>query len=99
MDKPIPKEIYDRIEWTKDPHKSQGLPKPQIQHSARECDDCGKLVENRRTNIVKNTSPWPHCKESCVNCQLIRHPETGEFTLTRHTNYGRLLQQLYKDDK
>jgi len=100
MDKQMPKDIYDRITWGKKTTKDQEPSKiKSIQHSARECEDCGKLVENRRTNIIKNTAPWPHCKESCVNCQLIRHPETGKFTLTRHANYARILRNINNKDK
>lgn len=51
------------------------------------CDDCGKLVLDRRIESRKVFSPCVHWKNKCVACDKIRNPRTGEWDLEPHTSH------------
>ena len=87
MDKPIPTEILERIEWQRGHHNGDPLRVKKVKHQARPCEDCGKLVEDRRIRISVSKESHvrqAHCKHHCQSCKLYKNPTTGEFDMTFH---------------
>jgi len=90
MDKPIPKEILDRIEWTTQDDSTRKI-KSIAPHTP--CEDCGELVEDRRVRMSVNRSKGyhPHIKYHCKVCDRYRNPTTGVYDMT----FGEVLAHYY----
>ena len=85
MDKPIPKEIMDRLEWKKSLFQQDDPVIKSIRHDPKPCEDCGKMVADRRVRSSINygsQQKLPHIKHHCKSCGLYRNPETGEYEWT-----------------
>ena len=86
MDKPIPKEIEDRITWAKLDEGNRRI--KSIKPVSWVCDACDRVCKNPRrisVNICKDTmATHAHQKFKCSECKLYRDPATGEFTLEYH---------------
>jgi hypothetical protein len=55
----------------------------EIKHPEKPCEDCGKVVADRRLNIKKNVQPVFYWKKQCSVCNLCEHPITKEYSLTQ----------------
>ena len=47
----------------------------------KECEDCGKLVKDRRVNKSMYTFPKSHWRKNCNGCLRTQNPETGKFDI------------------
>lgn len=61
---------------------------------ARNCDYCDLTVYEQTIKIEYQDTPEPHWRSHCDVCHRYRHPESGEFCLTK----ARLVA-YYKDNK
>lgn len=59
-----------------------------IKHAPKPCEDCGATVVDRRCNIRRSTSPYPHWKVSCTNCNKYQNPSTGKFDMDQYQVVG-----------
>lgn len=85
MDKPIPKEILDRLEWKKSLVEQDVPVIKSIRHDPKPCEDCGQMVVDRvvRSSINHgSTYRAPHIKHHCQICKMYRNPETGVYDMT-----------------
>ena len=55
----------------------------KLTHLPRACEDCGEETVNRTTLSRKHIQPYTHWRTNCKNCNLYKHPLTGEFDSTR----------------
>lgn len=85
MDKKIPLEILDKLEFKTFANEEAAGPQlVKVHHEAKPCEDCGKIVENRRLRLSVNRSSLSthHIKYQCQNCKLYKNPTTGVFDMT-----------------
>jgi len=96
----IPKEIAARLTWSKYNAKMPLEPRQivAIEHAPDQCEDCGKLVTNRRTRHQLKQDPVPHWQHYCVNCRKCKDPDTGEYTCNQ-VNVARKYLDKFKGDK
>ena len=81
MDKPIPKEILDRIITRK--LKDGETRIKGIRELDGVCSDCGRECESRTVEIrvCKDTGAYhQHQKFKCNTCKLYLNPCTGKYT-------------------
>jgi hypothetical protein len=81
----IPKEIQDRLILRTRPTEDADTVYPsevELKHEPKQCDDCERVVVNRRTAIKQYETPQPHWRNVCLTCKKVKHPETGKYTLT-----------------
>jgi hypothetical protein len=84
MDKPIPKEILDRIVWNEKFNKHERRVE-EFKPTCSICEDCGlSLDETRIVNCKRsgNQTAHPHFKSQCSVCKLYKHPETKKYDST-----------------
>ena len=85
MDKPIPKEIMDRLEWKKSLVEQDDPVIKSIRHDPKPCEDCGKIVEDRRIRSSVNygsATKIAHIKHQCKSCGFYRNPTNGVYEWT-----------------
>jgi len=97
MDKPIPRNILDRLEWdTRREHKDQVK---RIKPIETNCEYCGITVTDRREQIRQYTSPARHWRKRCLSCNLYWNPETEKFDLTAYDSLAFFRNYINKMDK
>ena len=81
MDKPIPKEILDRIEWQKSTTQHYDVRPKGFKPQLEICDDCEEIVETRRVVAKKSNNQLleNHFKIHCLACDRYKNPESGKF--------------------
>lgn len=80
--KGIPKDILERLQFKKLKYEEACPPRlVGIEHLPKPCEDCSLTVTDRRIEYRQRVNPHLHWAQTCVNCNLIKHPETGEFTI------------------
>jgi hypothetical protein len=81
----IPPEIFERLEFKKSKDEEASYPELiRIRPISLPCEDCGEIVEDRRTTTSVRQTPLPHTRTSCSICKRFKNPETGEFDLERN---------------
>jgi hypothetical protein len=99
----LPKDIADRITWQKGALEQDSFRVKKIKHEPKPCEDCGKLVEDRRIRISVSKESHVrqgHCKHHCQSCKLYKNPITGEFDMTFHQIHTHFYKsQSKKKDK
>ena len=79
MDKQIPKEILDRLEW--DTRKEREGQIKRVTPIETNCEYCGQTVLGREEQIRYHHTPRPHWRKKCVTCKLYWNTETHLFDL------------------
>lgn len=84
MDTPIPKEILDQIKFSKlKKHEDSPFPYPiGIKPQTKPCDDCGRVVKDRKEEIREHQFPQPHWRKRCKACKKTWNPHTHAYDLT-----------------
>lgn len=81
MDKPIPKEIAQRLKYTTQQDGTLKVKSIEPLHDT--CEDCGVHTPNGRSidiRFCKETAAQvTHTKIKCVTCGFYRDPKTGKF--------------------
>jgi hypothetical protein len=83
--KNIPKDILNRLEFkTSKKEPALGPVLRKVNPIEKPCDDCGKIVLDRRVRLSVNRSKLtkPHVKHHCQACKLYKNPTTGKFDMT-----------------
>lgn len=79
MDKPIPQEILDRLEF----EDRDGERKvKRVEPASNICEDCGLTIQcERRINLYVNYRGGvaPHVKRKCTVCKNYQNPVTGAW--------------------
>lgn len=74
-------EIFNEIHGGKNPYFPPIIDK--VKCIPVTCEDCGKHCENGRHKEKKQyETNHRHWRERCVTCNLFKHPETGEYSVT-----------------
>ena len=86
MDKPIPQEILELLEFKTD-KKQPGDPDQivGIKFTPKPCEDCGAWIERERRvrmSVSQNQLYNPHIKHHCLLCKRYKNPKTGEWDCT-----------------
>lgn len=103
MDKPIPKEILDRIKWSKASTQHFDI-RPQGIDMGKPCEDCNRWVEHRVVDIsiVKELkSQAAHTRFKCTNCGLYKSPLSGVYewdSVELRKHYTQLNQKKQADE-
>jgi hypothetical protein len=79
MDKQIPREILDRLEY--DTRKEREDVIVRIKPIETDCEYCGQTVQGREETIRKHQTPTPHWRKRCITCGLYWNPETLKYDL------------------
>ena len=103
--KGLPKELVDRCEWKTVKHEEAAPPTIKtIHYEPTPCEDCGLTVTDRRLDIrLRRDNPgqfygnftkhWGIC---CRNCDMMRDPETGKFTIPK-SEYSAIIKARYRN--
>lgn len=81
----IPKSIADRLRYSTRKCEDENTVYPSdvtLTHEPKACDDCERTVTDRRTALKLYQHPHKHWRTVCLNCKRVKHPQTGEFSLT-----------------
>ena len=97
MDKQIPRDILDRLEW--DTRKEREDQVKRVIPIETNCEYCGITVTDRREQIRQYASPAPHWRKRCLSCNLMWNPETEKFDLTPHDSLAFFRQYITRKDK
>ena len=98
MDKPIPKDILDRIEW--DTRRERENTVKRVRPIETQCDYCEKTVADRREWMRQYESKGvKHWRKKCVNCNLFWNPKTKKFDLTPYHSLAFFRQYIINNDK
>lgn len=84
MDKPIPKEILDRIVW-KEKASQHDASIQEFKPTCSICEDCGLSLEQTRVVTCKrslNQTAHPHFKSHCTTCRKYLNPQTKKYDST-----------------
>ena len=76
----------------------------EVVPQTKDCEDCGKLVSDRRINFQKQTllgrrPNVPHWKIHCSVCNMYRNPLNNKFELTKGELTSLLYEQKVKKHK
>jgi hypothetical protein len=81
-----------RIRPLNNKNATEGFEVFQIKYEKKPCEDCGKMVVDRRIWNRVLWTPDRHWRKTCSSCNLNQHPVTKEYTVS---NSNVLL--VYKD--
>ena len=83
MDKPIPKEILDLIEWAQPSSQHYDIRPKGFKPQWQQCEDCGETVKDRRivSRLSENAQQERHFKTQCKACGLYKNPLTGAYDM------------------
>ena len=84
MDKGIPKEIQDRLEYITSTHNGGQPEVVGIRPIPAPCDDCDLQIEKemRVVTLRRHLTPYVHWRKRCRVCKLFLNEETGKFDST-----------------
>jgi len=103
--KGIPKEIADRFELKHNKHFEAEPPTIKtIHYEPTPCEDCGLTVTDRRLDIrLRSDNPGQfygnfnkHWGIHCRNCDMMRDPDTGKFTIPK-SEYSAIIKARYRN--
>ncbi len=85
---------------TRKNNPTQGVKIKKLKHEYKSCEDCGKICQDRRVwkRIVLNPVE-PHWRETCSSCNLTRHPETKDFSVSNANVFSIFNEYLNKRNK
>lgn len=78
--KEIPDHIKKLLKFEYD-EKLEAAPEIGVKYSPppAPCEDCGRIVTDRRIWIKRYFAPFDHWREICKGCDKIKNPTTGQF--------------------
>lgn len=87
MDKPIPKEILDMIEWSRPTQQHYDIRPKGFKPQYQLCNDCGETVKDRRitSRLSGNELQERHFKTQCKACGFYKNPLTGAYDMDNYT--------------
>jgi len=57
----------------------------KLKHPELACDDCNRIVVDRKTELKVHAWPKRHWREYCTNCKKYKNPESGKFEVSAAT--------------
>ena len=85
------------ISHTNNPTWHIGIKK--LKPIVKACEDCGKMVKDRKVFINVYAYPQPHRRKNCHSCKKTQDPITKEFTISTVTAQVYFTAYLNKRDK
>jgi len=73
VEKGLVREIRNNNFMEAEPSLYQSIPQQKA------CEDCNKLVTDRRVSYSKRHTPKPHVRIKCTGCNLYKNPNTNNF--------------------
>lgn len=73
VEKGLIKEIRHKQVMEAEPSLYQVIPQQKA------CDDCNKIVTDRRVSYSKRQTPKAHVRIKCTGCNLYKNPNTNKF--------------------
>lgn len=73
VEKGLLKEVRHSQVMEAEPSLYEVIPQEKV------CDDCNKLVTDRRVSYSKRNTPKPHVRIKCTGCNLYKNPNTNNF--------------------
>jgi len=93
MDKKIPADLLERIEFRKPTthNPSPDQPIVSIKFDEYPCPDCDQMIHQAKHSIRKYAVPQPHYRTRCENCFMVQDPETKQYDVHVSNAYRRFL--------
>ena len=99
----VPEDISQLLVWEElNNHSGDSLQFPyvkQVNMPAKQCEDCGKVVCDRRIEYKKYNHPTTHWRTNCKSCNLVHNPLTLQFDLTVKEAQAFFKEHLDKKNK
>ena len=105
MDKPLPTHIANAITDSRPERKNaleERIDEPKTWHPTEQvkCAYCDKTVFQTKIECRKLIHPWSHWRCYCNNCNCVRDPDTGEFSIPKaRSNQITQRMKARQDDK
>ncbi len=68
----------------------------KLKTKPKQCEDCGKLVEDRRVHTSLYQNPQQHWRSRCHPCNMTLNPTTGQYDLNNKAVQTFFIQHFYK---
>lgn len=81
MDKKIPADLLERIQFRKPNNQNPGEDQAveYIKFDEFPCADCKKMISQSKHSIRRYAVPQPHYRTRCENCFMVQDPETKQY--------------------
>jgi hypothetical protein len=79
-------EYYERLMAWREAQPNITVPPEilKVKYPPQSCEDCDKILEEpRRVERKLHESSQRHWRERCVNCDCFKHPQTGEYSISK----------------